>query len=228
MITPGWVKRQIEALLTQFCARSGNAAWIGIADRIHFSRPAGGPARPWRMGGGFASFAGLDINEGFVWEPEDPAAQPELWLNPAKQGYRPIFERFAQRRLGASGLGGLGLDVDHVFPKATAIASTIRYVRMLAIPSGGNRAAGRTVEKHMVAGAREAPRAKMTRMATYVSIGKAAGFEGWTSLPDSDDASSNMEAVRALFLHLRGMGLRADVLTALDMRLTAHRLTSLR
>lgn len=114
------------------------------------------------------------------------------------------------------------MQIDHVFPKKAATLDGIAYVRMLAIPPGSNMAAGRTMERQMAGRAAASPRTKGARLATCYSIGKAAGFEGYDRLPDSEDATANLPAVRALFAHLRGFGLPADVLTALDGRLTAR------
>jgi hypothetical protein len=60
-----------------------------------------------------------------------------------------------------------------------------------------------------------------------MTIGKATGFVGWESLPDSADAQANMPVVRALFAHLAAHGIPADF-PDLEQRLTAHTLTRIR
>jgi hypothetical protein len=152
----------------------------------------------------------------------------ELWLDPRLTDYRATFERFARRYLGAAGLSGADVQIDHVFPKATAKRDDLAYVRMLAIPPASNMAAGRTVERAMADRAAMAPGRKAIRWATYMSIGKAAGYAGWDSLPDSTDPAANAAAVAGLFAYLRGFGLPPDVLTALDEQLTAYTLTKIR
>lgn len=224
---PAWVTRQIANLVAQFCAGSGNAAWIGVSDREMLATVDRGSVRvaPFRLGGGYRLLPGLAIEDGFVWVPEATGGEPELWLSPTKTGYREIFENFAKRFLGAPGLAGAEVQIDHVFPKKAGALNGLAYVRMLAIPPESNMAAGRTVERAMAGRAAAAPRGKLVRLATYYTIGKATGFAGYDRLPDGEDANANRPAVTALFAHLRGFGLPPDVLTALDARLTADTLT---
>ena len=47
-------------------------------------------------------------------------------------------------------------------------------------------------------------------------------------MPDDEDSLPNQDLARALIAHLRSFGLPADVLTALDQKLTAERLSSFR
>jgi len=220
---PAWMTRQISSLVAQFCAHGGNLAWIGVSDRemlapVDRSRPRSGP---FRNGGGYHVIPGLAFDDGFVWLPDAPDGEPELWLAPFRTGYRDAFERFANHHLGASGLAAANVHIDHVFPKKAGSLDGLAYVRMLAIPLDSNMAAGRTMERAMADRARAAPRGKLVRLATYYTIGKATGFAGYEQLPDSADPQANLPAVQALFGHLRGFGLPAEVLGALDGRLTA-------
>ncbi len=219
---PTWVRRSIEELVRQFCSGQGNAAWIGVKALDGLAgRSSGGL---WRRGGRYEVWPDLPLPKGFVWRPDSAGAPPELWLDPRVTGYRPVFERFAQRYLGASGLTGADVQIDHVFPKGAAALAGLAYVRMLAIPPASNMAAGRTLEKAMAARAAANPRRKPTRMATYFSIGKATGFVGWERLPDSN-AGLNRELASALITHLRAFGLPADVLSDLDRGLIANTAT---
>jgi len=222
---PAWVTRQISAFLAQFCAAGGNAAWIGVRGLAGLGGlPADGL---WRRGGRLEPAPGISLAEGFVWRPTAPGV-PELWLSPHKTGYRRAFEGFAKRELGAAGLDGADVQIDHVFPKGAGKLGGLGYVRMLAVPPASNMAAGRTLEKAMV-GRNDAagPRGKLTRLATYFSVGKATGFAGYESLPD-EDAAGNQALVGALFSHLRGFGMPAEVLGRLDAALAAARAGSLR
>jgi hypothetical protein len=180
-----------------------------------------------REGGRFEVMAELPLSEGFLWLP-DGGGEPELWLDPRRKGYRGIFESFARRRLGAPGLAGADVHIDHLFPKKAGALNGLAYVRMQAAPPESNMAAGRTVEREMAARAALVPGRRRGRHATYVTIGKATGFAGWESLPDSRDAGANADAVRALFAHLRGFGVPQSILSGLDMQLTAHTLTRIR
>lgn len=216
MFRPAWVRRQIDAFLTQFCSPRGNEAWIGIR--------ADAPPRP---GGQVCALPDMPLAEGFAWRPAG-GGEPELWLDPDKPGYRAAFERFAMRELGAPGLDDAFVQIDHVFPKRAAALGGLAYVRMLAIPPEGNMAAGRTLERAMAERNRLAgPRRKTTRMATYFAVGKATGFAGYEALPDEEE-TGNRALVAALFAHLRAHGLPAECLGRLDAELTANRATDLR
>lgn len=166
--------------------------------------------------------AGLAITDGFIWRPITMQDEPELWLAPSKTGYRGLFERFARQHLGASGLDGAQVQIDHVFPKGSGIPSELGYVRMLAIPPDSNMDAGRTLEKAMVERNRLfGPRGKPTRFATYQSIGKATGFVGYSQMPEYGDSKINRATASRLMAHLRDAGLPPEVLTAMDQELTA-------
>ncbi|MEO3474171.1 hypothetical protein AAFN86_20045 [Roseomonas sp. CAU 1739] len=221
---PAWMTRQIAAFVAQFCAPT-NLAWIGVQSL----QGLGGMVEDglWRQGGRFEIAPDLDLSEGFVWR-SATGDVPELWLAPEKTGYRRAFERFAVRELGAAGLDGADVQIDHVFPKGAGRAGGLGYVRMLAVPPESNMAAGRTLEKAMV-GRNTAlgARAKATRLATYFSVGKATGFAQYDSLPD-DEGSGNLALAAALMAHLRAFGLPGEVLSALDARLTADRAADLR
>jgi hypothetical protein len=232
MMLPAWVSGPIRALVAAF-ARGDGTAWIGAGSREGFlpvdrTRPGHRLMRDFGAGGKLALLPGLALEDGFVWLPAAKAGPPELWLSPGFAGHRDAYERFARKHLGAPGLAGAGVHIDHVFPKKAGALDGLAYVRMLAIAPAGNMDAGRTVERAMAARASVTANAKLVRHATYVSVGKATGFTGWEGLPDSDDAAANLPAVRALFDHLRAFGLDPGVLTALDRHLTAERLRTLR
>jgi hypothetical protein len=223
---PAWVLRGIAQLIRQFCSSTGNAAWIGISSLEPFS---GGMTIPLRLGGRYEIMPSLAASEGIVWQPDRPPDEPELWLAPTKTGYRDAFERFAVRYLAAAGLNGADVQIDHVFPKSAGVLGGLSHVRMLAIPPMSNMAAGRTVERAMVARNEElGPRGKSTRLATYYSIGKATGFAAYDRMPDDATSVLNQALAQSLLMHLRSYGLPDDVLTALDQRLTASRLGTLR
>ncbi len=233
---PSWAQRAIIAFVESFALTSGET-WIGVASREGFlpvdrSRSHRGVMRGLGHGGTIALLPGLPLSDGFVWQPArghgGPGGETEFWLSPARADHRALFERFAQRHLGAPGLDGAGVQIDHLFPRTAGALDGLAYVRMLAIPPAANMAAGRTVERAMAARARAAPGTKRVRHATYVSIGKATGFAGWQSMPDSANSAANRAAVAALFSHLRAFGVPAGVLTSLDAGLTAHTLTRLR
>jgi hypothetical protein len=100
---------------------------------------------------------------------------------------------------------------------------------MLAIPPESNMAAGRTLERAMVARNEDfGPRGKLTRMATYFAIGKATGFTGYEQMPDDEASVPNQALAQSLMAYLRASGLPPDVLTALDQKLTAERVQGLR
>ncbi|HUN41515.1 MAG TPA: hypothetical protein VMU81_14600 [Acetobacteraceae bacterium] len=228
---PAWVKRAIEQLIRQFCSLRGNEAWIGISSRHSFSVVAGQIIRGGlgRQGGHYEVLPDMPLDDGILWRPSSGRDDPELWLAPTKKRYRAAFERYAQRYLGAAGLTGADVQIDHVFPKKAGVLGGLSYVRMLAIPPESNMAAGRTLEREMVARNEDlGPRGKETRMATYFAIGKAAGFAAYEQLPDRDDSVGNRQLAAALMAHLRGYGLPADVLTALDRKLTEDTLGSIR
>ena len=227
---PAWVTRCIAQLIRQFCDRRGNAAWIGISSLEPFvGRTGPVRLRLLRDGGHYELMGEMPATEGIIWRSDIPPDEPELWLAPTKKGYRAAFERFAQRYLGAPGLQGADVQIDHVFPKKAGALGGLSHVRMLAIPPASNMAAGRTLERAMVARDEDlGPREKLTRMATYFSIGKATGFAGYDAMPDDEDSLSNQALGHALMTHLSSFGLPPDVLTALDQKLTADRLATLR
>lgn len=218
---PAWVTRQIADFVAQFAA---GPTLIGVSSmemlRLGYLTAPGAPAAR------FALLGSMPQSEGFVWYPPPGRGLPQLWLAPTKTGYRDAFERFAQREFAAPGLAGADVQIDHVFPKKAGSMGGMAFVRMLAVPPESNMAAGRTLEKAMVARNGElGGRRKPTRTATYFSVGKATGFAGYTSLPDDDEGSSgNLSQASALIGYLRGWGLPADVLTSLDRDLTARSL----
>jgi hypothetical protein len=218
---PAWVTRQIKDFVDQFVA---DATLIGVANTDMLLRRYGtGPGAPAVR---IELLGYLPKSDGFVWHPPAGRGLPQLWLSPTKTGYRDIFERFARRYLGAQGLAAADVQIDHVFPKKAGSMGGMAYVRMLAVPPASNMAAGRTLEKEMVARNGElGGRRKLTRTANYFSVGKATGFIGYTALPDDDEASgANAAQAAALMAHLRAWGLPSSVLTALDLQLTQRSL----
>jgi hypothetical protein len=218
---PEWVTKGIAQLIRQFCSPGGNEAWIGIASLDGFGgMPSNGL---WRPGGRFEVLSDIGIADGFLWRPDRGPDGPELWLSPTKKGYRDAYARFARRFLNAPGLDGADVQIDHVFPKKAGALGGLAYVRMLAIPPESNMAAGRTLEREMVARNNDfGARGKETRMATYFSVGKATGFTGYERLPDDGSSRINSDLSGALITYLRGFGLPGDVLTQLDQKLLTH------
>jgi hypothetical protein len=225
-MTSNWppeLQRQVQILVDQFLAGEGSA-WIGIAgiDRLGASGRANGTMR---LGGRLEALGGHPVTEAFVWV---QGTEPELWLDPRSQKYRDLFDEFARTRLGLAGRPrGDAWNIDHVFPKAAGALDGMSHVRTLAIGAGGNQALGRTVEKAMKGRADAAPGRKQIRHATWMTIGKAAGYEGWETLPDSADAAGNAASVRGLFAFLAARGIAAPA-GALEQGLTAYTLTRIR
>jgi len=219
---PAWVNKQIESLIAQFTA---STALIAVADRemLSPSEDAGAFRNSnglWRRsGGGYLAINDPALKGGFVWA-SDSGGEAELWMPPEQAEYRAAFAHFAKRYLGAPGLDAADVQIDHVFPKKAAIQNRLKFVRMLAIPPESNMAAGRTVERYMAQAATILPRRKRMRNATYYTIGKAVGFAGYNSLPDSASAAGNTPIVTALFAYLRKYGIPTTILTELDALLT--------
>lgn len=220
----GWppaLVRQVRTLVRQFLA--GGEAWIGVGGIEHFGTS---PVRPgtMRLGGRIETLGSRLLARAFVWM---QGAEPELWVDPAASGYRDLYDEFARTRLGLAGRPTTGFNIDHVFPKTTGALDGMSHVRMLVIAAPSNQAAGPTLEKAMAQRARVAAGRKRVRHATWMTIGKAAGFIGREALPDSADAEANMPLVRALFAHLAARGIAADF-PDIEQRLTAHTLTRIR
>ncbi|MBR0646299.1 hypothetical protein [Plastoroseomonas hellenica] len=225
-MSAGWppvLQRQVQVLVDQFLAGTG-AAWIGIAGigRLGVAGPASGTMR---IGGRIEALGAHPMTEAFVWV---QGSEPELWLDPRSTKYRDLFDEFARTRLGLAGRPrGADWNIDHVFPKAAGALDGMTHVRALAIGAGGNQALGRTVEKAMKGRADDAPDRKVIRHATWMTIGKAAGYEGWESLPDSASAAGNAPGVRNLFAFLATRGITAPA-GALEESLTSFTLTKIR
>lgn len=223
---PGWpapLQRQLQVLVTQFLMGSG-AAWIGIASIERLGTTGRFPPT-MRLGGRLETLGSRPVSQAFVWI---QGSDPELWVDPRDKNYRDLFDEFARTRLGMGGRPtGSDWNVDHVFPKAAGALDGLSHVRAMSIAAPGNQALGRTVEKEMKQRADDAPGGKEIRHATWMTIGKAAGFTGWESLPDSQSAAANLPAARALFAYLAGLGITAPA-GALEERLTAHTLTRIR
>jgi hypothetical protein len=222
---PGWpapLQRQLQVLVTQFLA--GGEAWIGIAG-IENIVGRGSGLSTMRLGGRMETLGSRAISQAFVWV---QGSEPELWLDPRDKNYRDLFDEFARARLGMAGRPtGSDWNVDHVFPKAAGALDGLSHVRAMSIGAPGNQALGRTVEKEMKQRADDKPGGKEVRHATWMTMGKAAGFTGWEELPDSQSAAANRRACRALFGYLAGMGITAPA-GAIEERLTAYTLTRIR
>ncbi len=223
---PGWpvpLQRQLQVLVAQFLTGSG-AAWIGIASIERLGTTGAFPPTQ-RRGGRLETLGHHAMAKAFVWV---QGSEPELWLDPRDKNYRDLFDEFARTRLGMAGRPtGSDWNVDHVFPKAAGALDGLSHVRAMSIGAPGNQALGRTVEKVMKQRADKKPGRKEIRHATWMTIGKAAGFIGWDALPDSESPTANLPACRALFAYLAGMGIVAPS-GAIEERLTAHTLTRIR
>ena len=216
---PEALRHQVQVLVDQFL---GNAAWIGI-DGIATLGVHGGFGT-MRLGGRLEALGSQPLARAFVWV---QGTEPKLRVSPTDPGYRALFDEFAKARLSLPGRPmGSGWNIDHAFPKAVAAADGLSHVRLLAIAAGGNQAAGRTLEKAMAGRAATARGRKRIRQATWMTIGKAAGFEGWTELPD-EAAAGNAAVVRRLFDHLAAHGITAPA-GALEEQLTAATLGRIR
>ena len=213
-MVPGWLKRHIDDFVLQYC--KDPPVTIAVRDiaalRLAFLA---------QQGARLETMPGLPLADGFVWHPAPGRGLPQLWLAPSYGSYRATFEAFARRHLGAAGLHEAVVQIDHVFPKRAAALGGLGYVRMLAVPPESNMAAGRTLEKAMVARNQAwGPRARHTRNATPFSIGKAVGFRGYEALPGGT-AAANAALVARLMAHLAAWGLPGDVLGPLAARLSA-------
>jgi len=218
---PAALRRQFEVLLAQFMTGTGTA-WIGIAALECLGSAAMGGTR--RLGGRLETLAGQPVSRAFVWV---QGSDPELWLDPRDKSYRDLFDLFARTRLGLPGRPtGTDWNVDHVFPKAAGGLDGLSHVRAMAIGAPGNQALGRTMEKVMKQRADAAPGRKRIRHATWMTIGKAAGYDGWDSLPEVD-APANAPAVAGLFAYLARMGIHPPA-GALEQGLTAHTMGRIR
>ncbi|MCK8783280.1 hypothetical protein M0638_02650 [Roseomonas sp. NAR14] len=218
---PAPLRRQVQTLLDQFL-RAPGSAWIGIAGIDRLGSP-GVISSTMRLGGRLETLGSRPTTRAFVWV---QGTEPELWVDPTDTGYRDLYDEFARERLGLPGRppGGV-FNIDHVFPKATAALDGLSHVRAIAVPADSNQAAGRTLEKAMKQRADSGlGSGKEIRHATWMSIGKAAGFTGWESLPDGRSAAGNAKVVQALFADLAGKGITPPAGT-LEHGLTAHTLT---
>lgn len=220
---PAPLRAQFQALLRQFMKGEGEA-WIGIA-AIECLGATGSFIGTRRRGGRVETLGVQPLTRAFVWM---DGAAPELWVDPRDKRYRELFDQFARERLGLAGRpGGTDWNVDHVFPKAAGVLDGMSHVRVLGIGAAGNQSLGRTVEKAMKQRADTAPGTKRIRHATWMTIGKAAGFAGWETLPHGKDAAGNQAAVTALFGYLAQLGILPPA-GRVEHGMTAHTLTRIR
>lgn len=198
-MVPGWpapLQRQVQVLLDNFL--KDPPALIGTASipdlqRAHLMRPAR-----------FEALSGYPMDRAFVVLRDN---DPQLWVDPDDNSYRDIYRNFAVTRLQVTTpLTGDNFNFDHMFPRTAGALDGLSHVRMIAILPGPNQSAGRTLEKRMAQRARDVAGGKVLRSATWMTIGKAAGFEGWESLPDNA-TGGNSAVVARLFAHLATMGI---------------------
>jgi hypothetical protein len=197
---PAALRQQANALLSQFL--NAPPALIGIAGLEHLSNLN-------RLYGGRVEVLGSEpMDRAFVWM---HGAEPQLWVNPASNAYRDLYDQFARERLNLPGRpSGTDFNIDHLFPRTAGELDGLSHVRMMAIGARSNQSAGRTLEKAMAGRAREAAGGKVIRSATWQTIGKVAGFAGWESLPANrgeGNPAVNRRLVQALFDHLQGLGI---------------------
>ncbi|HEY4251020.1 MAG TPA: hypothetical protein VGM87_07460 [Roseomonas sp.] len=225
-MTTAWppiLQRQVQVLVDQFLTGDGSA-WIGIAG-IERLGASGRFSGTMRVGGRIEALGAHALTEAFVWVQGN---DPELWLDPRSPKYRDLYDEFARTRLGLAGRPtGIAWNIDHVFPKAAGALDGMTHVRAMAIASGGNQSLGRTVEKAMKGRADGVPGRKLIRHATWMTIGKASGYEGWQKLPDSAAAAGNTAEVGNLFAFLAGRGIVPPA-GALEQGLTSFTLTRIR
>lgn len=204
-VWPAPLVAQVKALLRQFLA--GNAsAWIAIdsLDRLEaLSRTPGGARFAGRME---VLSSRIPPTRAFVRVQEN---DPELWIDPEldRATCRRYFDTFAQRWLAMPGRpSGDIFNIDHLFPQAPALADGLSHVRLMAVEAEANQIAGATLEQAMTRRAKNVANGKVIRHATWMTIGKAAGFTGWEELPD-DGAGANQAVVARLFAHLAARGI---------------------
>ncbi len=214
---PTALQRQFLTLLHQL--EEGHA-YIGVSSIKYLVGERYGPRR---LGGRIEVLASQPFSRAFVWM---QGAEPELWVDPRDPGYRDLFHTFAKERLGIDRPTGTEWNIDHLFPKAAGALDGMSHVRAMAIRAHGNQSLGRTVEKAMKHRAAEVPSKKNIRSATWMTIGKVAGYAGWHNLPDSE-AAGNTEAVADLFAYLETLGIKPPA-GALELELTAHTLSRIR
>lgn len=215
---PPPLRQQVQALLNQFL--QSPPALIGTKSIPDLERTK--LIRDGRV----ETLGSQPLTRAFVWF---EGAEPQLWVDPANSGYRDLYDQFARAHLGLPGRpSGTAFNVDHVFPRRAGALNGLSHVRILAIGADANQSTGRTVEKAMAGRARKAPSGKVLHSATWMSIGKAAGFASWTRLPDGPDATGDSEElVEDLFRYLKNLGI-APPLGVLEHKLTAYTLGRIR
>ncbi len=214
---PAGLRRQLQALLDTFL--NDPPALIGTSS---IALLAG--ASSIRGGVRVQTLGDYPLARAFVLV---RGAEPELWVDPDDNSYRDIYRRFARERLGVTeALEGDRFNFDHMFPRTAGALDGLSHVRMIAIAPRPNQAAGRTVEKRMAQRARAQPGRKILRSATWMTIGKAAGYEHWESLP-ADSQGGNAAAVAALFAHLASIGIQPPA-GEIEIAATAHTLGRIR
>lgn len=224
-VWPAPLVAQFSALLRQFLAGEASA-WIGIdsLDRMEALSRTPGMAR---IAGRMEVLSSrVPPTRAFVRVQEN---DPELWIDPEldRDTCRRYFNTFAKRWLAMPGRpGGDLVNIDHLFPQAPALADGLSHVRLMAVDPEANQIAGSTLEQGMTRRSKAVANGKVIRHATWMTIGKAAGFVGWEELP-SGDAPGNQAVVARLFAHLAARGIHPPGGT-MELGLTAGTLATIR
>jgi hypothetical protein len=204
-VWPAPLIAQFSALLRQFLAGEASA-WIGIdsLDRMEALSRTPGAAR---IAGRLEVLSSrIPPTRAFVRVQEN---DPELWIDPEldRETCRRYFNTFARTWLAMPGRpSGEIFNIDHLFPQAPALADGLSHVRLMAVEAEANQIAGATLEQVMTRRAEQVANGKVIRHATWMTIGKAAGFTGWEELP-ADGTGANHAVVARLFAHLAARGI---------------------
>lgn len=221
---PTWMIEQHRTFMAQLFDERGNSAWIGVASVDNILGRNG--KKTQRRGGEVELLESEPEAEVFVWKPHEEARAPELWIAPERRNYRSTYARFLKAYWPGSDINEVPNHVDHVFPKDSAQLGGLSHVRLLAVPKRSNVSAG-TLEKEMKARTVElGARQKETRLATLYSLGKAAGYVGFSGL---DTPDGRREIAARVIQALREAG-APEVITEsnLDEALLAETLLTLR
>jgi hypothetical protein len=216
---------QYSALLRQFLAGEASA-WIAIDSLDRMTALSRTP--------GMAEIAGrLEVlssrippTRAFVRVQQN---EPELWIDPEldRKTCRSYYAAFAKAWLDLPGRpSGEDFNIDHLFPQAPALKDGMAYVRLMAVEAEPNQIAGATLEQEMTNRAERVASGKVIRHATWMTLGKAAGFVGWEALPESDPAANDTVVTR-LFAHLAARGINPPA-GGIEQRLTAYTLSRIR
>lgn len=224
-VWPAALIAQYEALLRQFLAGEASA-WIGIDSLDRMTALSRMPGMAGIAGQMEVLSSRIPPTRAFVRVQRN---DPELWIDPEldRATCRRYFNTFAKRWLDMPGRpSGEDFNIDHLFPQAAALADGLSHVRLMAVDPEANQIAGATLEQAMTARAAKVASGKVMRHATWMTIGKAAGFVGWEELPGGTGAI-NAPVVARLFAHLAARGIRPPA-GAMELALTAGTLAKIR